>query len=77
MKFLDTNITIDNFVSSLKKTEENLPELIYNWSTLDEELQESYMEDLCWMLRKAAEYIELNAPPYDTEIDISACIDPK
>lgn len=58
MKFLDTNITIDSFIKSLKKTEEGLPKLISEWNSLDKDLQQSYMEDLCWMLGKAAEYME-------------------
>ena len=58
MKFLDTNITVENFISSLKKTKEELPKVISDWKNLDEELQIEYLDQLGWMLTKTVEYME-------------------
>jgi hypothetical protein len=60
MKFLDTNITVDNFVSSLRNLDSELPKLLTEWDSLDPELQAEYLDQMSWLLDKAAEYIELN-----------------
>jgi hypothetical protein len=58
MKFLDTNITFDSFVSSLRKLDKGLPELINDWDNIDPYLREEYLDQISWLLSKAAEYIE-------------------
>lgn len=58
MKFLDTNISVERFISSLRNTEQNLPSLLNEWEILDDELKQEYSEQLCWLLSKAAEYME-------------------
>lgn len=69
MKFLDTNITVQQFVDGLRKSSDNLNGLFYDWTTLDEKLQIEYliqMYQLQWLLTKSAEYIEAN-PQKDNE----------
>jgi hypothetical protein len=56
--FLDTNLSVDNFISSLRDLPEKLSQLIIDWDTLDDELREEYLDQLKWMLSKAAEFIE-------------------
>jgi hypothetical protein len=58
MRFLDTNITVDNFVSSLRNLKDNLPKLLMEWETIEPELQEEYLDQISWLLNKAAEFIE-------------------
>ena len=58
MKFLDTNITVEGFVASLKQFKEGLPSLINDWPDIDPYLREEYLDEMRWMLDKAAEYIE-------------------
>lgn len=58
MKFLDTNITVDNFVSSLRNLDSELPKLLQEWDSIDPELQTEYLDQISWLLNKAAEYIE-------------------
>jgi hypothetical protein len=58
MKFLDTNITVENFVSGLRKTKDNIPAVIDTWQDIDPELQEEYLDQLTWLLEKSAEFIE-------------------
>lgn len=58
MKFLDTNLPVENFVSGLRNTKDNLPDMVNKWSELDEELKREYLEQLTWLLEKSAEFIE-------------------
>jgi hypothetical protein len=59
MKFLDTNITVENFVSTLRNlSEEGIHKLLLEWDSIDQELQEEYLDQFSWLLNKAAEFIE-------------------
>lgn len=58
MKFLDTNLTGKEFILALKRSQENLPGVMLEWANLDEDLQQEYLQQLCWMLGKAAEHME-------------------
>jgi len=58
MKFLNTNITIDDFVAALDNLDEELPKLLNEWTSLDPILQEEYSGQMSWLLNKAAEFIK-------------------
>jgi hypothetical protein len=59
MRFLDTNISVDNFVSSLRRLDTELPKLFQEWDSFDPELQEEYLDQISWLLNKAVEVAEL------------------
>jgi hypothetical protein len=61
MKFLDTNITVDGFVASLKQFKDGLPKLIDEWPDIDPELKNEYIDQMQWMLDKAAEFIVISS----------------
>jgi hypothetical protein len=58
MKFLNTNLTVEDFVASLAKLEKELPKLLNEWSSLDPVLQDEYSDQMSWALNKAAEFIK-------------------
>jgi len=58
MKFLDTNLTVEDFISSLRKAKDNLPGLLNEWDSIDYDLQAEYIDQLQWAFEKAAEFIE-------------------
>lgn len=58
MKFLNTNITIDDFVAALDNLDKELPKLLNEWVSLDPILQEEYSDQMSWLLNKAAEFIK-------------------
>lgn len=57
MKFLDTNLTMDQVISGLLKTKDNLPQVLNEWSSLDEQLRVEYLDQLIWLLDKSAEFM--------------------
>ena len=57
MKFLDTNITTEQFVEGLEKFEAELPKLLAEWDTIDPDLQEEYIAQMSWALKQAATFI--------------------
>ena len=61
MKFLDTNITVDSFTNSLTKMAEKLPELLNDWPGIEEDLREEYLDQMSWLLNKAAEFIVISS----------------
>ena len=57
MKFLDTNITTEQFAEGLEKFEAELPKLLDEWATIDSDLQEEYLDQMSWALKQAAAFI--------------------
>lgn len=57
-KFDDTNLTTAQFVEGLRRFSRDAGQLIFDWPTFDSDLQEEYLENLKWMIDKAADYIE-------------------
>ena len=57
-KFDDTNLTTAQFVEGLRRFSRDSGQLIFDWPTFDSDLQEEYLENLKWMIDKAADYIE-------------------
>lgn len=56
-KFLDTNLSVDNFTSSLRNLPEKLSQLIDDWDMLDDQLKLEYLDQLTWIMNKAADFI--------------------
>ena len=57
MKFLDTNLTTEQFVDALEKFEAELPKLFQEWDTIPSELQNEYLDQMSWVLNQAATFI--------------------
>jgi hypothetical protein len=45
------NLTLDQYIEGLERSAKELPAVLIEWDTIDEELQENYSEQLTWMLR--------------------------
>jgi hypothetical protein len=46
------NFTIDQFMAGLENLVRELPQVLQEWASLDEELQEQYVDELRWMLSR-------------------------
>lgn len=46
------NMTIDQYLGGFERTARELPALLSDWETLDNELRGEYAEQLLWMLSK-------------------------
>ena len=55
------NITIDAFINGLNQSSRELKNVLANWHSIDQDLQEEYIEQLRWMLDELPEvYRSLN-----------------
>lgn len=53
------NVTLDQYMYGLEEAAQELPKLLAEWATIDEELQEEYTEQLRWMLDARTEALQM------------------
>jgi hypothetical protein len=51
-------LTAEQFVSGYERSVENLPEVLDEWDTIDEELRFEYVEQLEWLVRNRVQFID-------------------
>jgi len=49
------NLSLDRYIEGVERTAANLPALLKNWETIDEDLGAEYAEQLSWLLRARPE----------------------
>jgi len=55
------NLTIDQFLSSVERSVRELPTVVREWHSIDDDLQQEYADQLSWLLGSYAEVMAMAA----------------
>jgi hypothetical protein len=56
------NLSLDQFIDGFERTARDLPALLAEWESIEEDLRQEYVDQLSWMLRTRPEVIAMATP---------------